>query len=82
MLADVVDGDDVGMVEGGGGARLLLETGLAIRIHHARRHHLDGDVAPKARIMRAVHFAHAARAKRRDDGVRAEAVPGGRDNGS
>ena len=40
------------------------------------RQHLDRDVALEPRVARAVDLAHAARAERRQDLVRAEALAG------
>ena len=53
-----------------------LEPRDAVRVRrHCLGEHLDGDAAPKLRVTRAIDFAHTAGAERRDDLVRAEAVP-------
>jgi len=46
-----------------------------------RGQRLDGDVAAEPRVARAIHFAHAARAERRDNLVGAEAAAGGDPHG-
>ena len=61
VLADVVDGDDVGMVEGRSGLRLQEEAPRALGIGHRRRvEQLDGHRAPEARVAGAVQHTHAA----------------------
>ena len=68
MGADVVDGEDVGVIERGDGARLLLEAAQPVRIgREPRGQDLDRDVAPEPRVAGAVHLAHPARADRGDD---------------
>ena len=73
--ADVVDVDDVRVVEGGGGACLLVEPLEELRVG-AGAQHLDGDSAAEARVARAVHLAHAARTQAIDDFVGADAGSG------
>src|SRR5262249_45060491 len=87
LLADVVDGADVGVADGGGGAGLAEEAaaghlrGLA-GVVAAR--HLDGDGALQLRVERLVDDSHAAGAERLEDDVPADllarrldaAVPG------
>ena len=70
---DLVDGDDVVVVEGGRGARLLLEAAAAIRISgELFRQDLDRHLAAQPRVARPVDLAHAAGAERRENLVRAE----------
>ena len=75
LLADVVDGDDVGMVEAAGRARLAQEA-LAHLAHdlrgQVRQQRLDRDVALDERIDGAVHRAHGAAAELGDDDVAPE----------
>jgi hypothetical protein len=53
------------MQRGGRSTRFLLETAQAIGIGSQRlRQHLDRDFAVQPRVMRAIHLAHAASAKR------------------
>ena len=69
-----MDGEDVGMIQRRGGARLLLEALESIRIERARGgQDLDGDVASQPRIARAVDLSHAASTNGGDDFVGAEA---------
>ena len=75
-LADVVDVDDVGMVEGGGRARLAVEAPQQLGVG-AGAQHLEGDRPAQPRVPRAVDLAHAARAQAVDDLVRADARSGG-----
>ena len=64
ILADVVDSDDVGMVEGGDRACLLLEARAGRRILKGARHQrLDGHVAAEARISGPIDFAHPSGAE-------------------
>jgi hypothetical protein len=59
--ADVVDGDDAGMVEARGGAGLLDEApGAAGVRHRLGAQQLDRDHPPEDRVARAVEHAHAA----------------------
>ncbi len=75
MLADVVDGQNIGMVQRGGGARFLLEASEALGIGgHRGRKDLDRYVAPEPRIARAIDLAHPARAKWRQNFIGAEVI--------
>ena len=74
-LADVVDVDDVGVVQGGGGARLPLEPLQQLRIG-AGAEDLDGDGPAEPRVARAVDLAHAAGSQAVDDFVGADARSG------
>ena len=59
----VVDGEDVGMREGGHDLGLALEAGQPGRIlGKLRGQDLDGDVAIESRVAGPIDFAHAARA--------------------
>ena len=70
MLADVVDGDDVRMVERGRGPRFELEAAQTIGvIGEGRGEDLDGHHASELGVVRTVHFAHAAGVNDRDDFV-------------
>ena len=70
---DLVDGDDVRVIEGGGGLRFLDEPAAAVSIRQAiGGQHLDGHLATQPRVAGAIDLAHAAGAERRDDFVRAE----------
>ena len=75
--ADVVDGEDVGVVQGRGRAGFLLEAAQAIGIAGPeRRQHLDRDIAVEPRVARPVDVAHASGAEGREDLVRTEAASG------
>src|SRR5581483_7851554 len=61
---DVVDGDDIGVVQGRGGLRLLNEAALALGL--ARKtggEDFDRDRAVQPRILGFINLAHAARAE-------------------
>jgi hypothetical protein len=61
------------MVQGRDRPRFVFESAQAIRIiGRWRRKNLDGDCALKPRVTSLVDLAHPARAKERDDFVRAE----------
>ena len=62
---DVVDGEDVGMIQGGNRRGLLLEAVQAVEIGGAvGGDHLDRDVAPEPRVPGAVNLAHPSRPER------------------
>jgi hypothetical protein len=73
LLPDVVDGADMRMIQRGNGPSLalepLLQFGMAGDMSGER---LDGDGSIEARVSGFVDLAHAARAERRLDLVRAE----------
>ena len=59
VLADVVDSNNVGVVEGGCGAGLLLEASQAFRVSRQFfPQHLDGHVPPQLEVFRSVDFSH------------------------
>ena len=70
-LADVVDADDVGMVQGGGGAALAVEPlqGADV-LDLVRREDLQRDLPLQTRMLREVDRAHAALAERAEQAVR------------
>ena len=77
MGADVVDGEDVGVVEGGDGAGLELEALEAVGVGgDVVVEDLEGDVAAEAGVAGAVDLAHAAGPEQLDDLVRPEADSG------
>jgi hypothetical protein len=52
-----VNGKNVGMVQGCGGARFLLETAQAVGVRGEEAgQDLDGDIAPQAGTVRAIDF--------------------------
>jgi hypothetical protein len=72
--ADVVDGEDVGMVEGGDGAGLALEAALPLGVGRSLLgEDLEGDLAPEAGVVSPVHLSHTPGAQGREDLVRADA---------
>lgn len=65
MLSDVKNGENIGMVERGHSARLLFEAAQAVGFEGKKlRENLQRDLALEARISGAIHFPHAAGAKR------------------
>ncbi len=83
LAADLVDRDDAGMAESGCGPRLRLEAGQALGIsRHLAREGLEGDVAPEARVARAVHLSHPARSEAVNDLVWPEPSSGGELHGA
>ena len=61
VLADVVEGDDVRMVEGGGRPCFLNEAAPPFGVgHDLGPQELDGDRPPQARVAGGVDHAHAA----------------------
>jgi len=72
-----VDGAEVGMIQRREGLGFTLTSCEALRvIRHRGQQHLDGYLAIELRIARALHGAHAALAKRRQDLEGAEARAG------
>ena len=68
IASEFVDGNDIGMIESGCRAGLLLEAPQAIAVSgESGRQNLDRNPAVQARILRPVHLAHPARAKEGDD---------------
>ena len=65
--SDVVEGADVRMIQPGDGARLELEA-----VAEALTANFDGDGSGQARVARAIHLTHAARAQRRLDLIRSQ----------
>ena len=75
LLADAVDGHDVGVVQPGGGLGLPMEAPQPLRLQQGvRRQHLQGDVAPQRFLLGFVHHAHAAAADLAQDAVVAESL--------
>jgi hypothetical protein len=73
VCADIKNCENVGMIQGGGGESLLLESTQAVSIdRYSRRQYFNGDLAFQAGIARAVDFAHSARAQRSDYFIRAD----------
>ena len=61
VVADLVNGDGVWMVEGGGGAGLGLQTSHSRGImREVGRENLQGNFAAETGISSAVHLAHAS----------------------
>src|SRR5262249_34942661 len=76
LRAHVVDGEDIGVVQGAWRLDVLLETTQPVGVlGEAGRQHLDGHLAANARVAGAVDLAHAAGAERRQNFVWTE--PGG-----
>src|SRR5439155_11741 len=60
VRADVMDRDDVGMIQGSGGARLLLEAEHVAGVVVARRQHLERDVPIELQVVGHEDAAHSA----------------------
>jgi hypothetical protein len=70
VLVDVVDGDDVRVIESGGGTRLLDEPTASIGVGRCLgRQHFDRHRSPEPAVDRAVHHAHAAAANLSFDAI-------------
>ena len=68
VVAEVEDGDHVGMHHARDGARLALEAVLLLRVpRDLGEHHLEGDVPLEQRVARVVHDAHRARPQAPED---------------
>src|SRR5262249_49081342 len=74
VFLDVVNRGNVGVIECGQQVRLAFEARDAFSIGgEEARKNLDGDVAPKPRVVGAIDLAHSARAEQAADFVRSEA---------
>jgi hypothetical protein len=72
-LADVVDGADRGVVQGGCGPSLAHESSARHGILEGRgRQELERHVSIEMLVMRAIHLAHAARPEHRENAIVAE----------
>ena len=59
VLAELVDGSDVGMTEARQDPRLALEAGESVRIgDEGLGQYLDGDFATEPFVLGAVHLPH------------------------
>ena len=69
MVASVVDGQDVGVIQHAGGAPFELKATQPVGIGGERGggQHLHGYIARQARVAGAVHFSHPAGAQRGED---------------
>ena len=73
LVHDVVERDDMGIVEGGGGARLLQEAPLAVPIGYlVVREDFDRDGAVQPRVACTIHLTHPSRAKKGFDFIRSQ----------
>ena len=70
LLADVVDGADVGMVQRRRGLGFALKAGEGLRVAgNIFRQELQGDEAMQPRVFGFVNHAHPAAAELLDDAV-------------
>ena len=76
VRADIVDGEDVRVVQGAGGARLLLEAAELLAIGDLLGENLDRDFALQAGVTGAVDLTHRPRAEQPHDLIRAESRAG------
>jgi hypothetical protein len=73
LFADAENGDDVGVVQAGGGLGLAVEALDVLDVEDARHgQHLDGYAAAQRDLFRLVDDAHAAAADLADDAIIAE----------
>jgi hypothetical protein len=77
VLATLVDGDDIGMVERGGGPGLAFKAAQALAIFgESSWKNLDGNISAQAGVARPIYLAHAAGAEEFDNLVGAEVGAG------
>ena len=75
LLADVMNGADVGMIQGGRGPSLALESAQRLPVaSQIVRQELEGDEAMEPGVLRLVDHAHAAAAELLDDAVVGEGL--------
>jgi hypothetical protein len=78
FVADFVDGDDVRVVQGGGGRRLALEAAQSVfALREFGGEDFERGGTAQVRVLREIDFAHPARAELRADFVTAETCAGG-----
>jgi len=78
-FADVVNGDDVRMVQGGGRPRLLFKAPHPLPVvRELSGQQFDGHFATQPGVEREMNFAHPATAQRRQNLVSADLAPGAR----
>src|SRR5579863_93655 len=78
LLADVVEGADVGMIQAGNRASFALKPLAQLgTAGEMSGRNLNGDDAIEARVAGAIHLAHPARTDGGKDFVRPEASAGG-----
>ncbi len=76
LLADIVDGADVGMIEGGGGLGFALEAGESLRVFgDVVGEELERDETVQADVFSFVNDTHAAAAEFFDDAVVGDGLP-------
>ena len=75
VVADVVDGEDVGVLERAGGPRFLFQAPLVLGIVPAGRQHLDRHRAVELLVVRREHAPHAAAPQLLADAVAAREHP-------
>ena len=69
-LADLVDGDDVGMIQGGGGLRFLDEAPHPLlALHQLRGKDFQGDRPVQDGVLGHVDLTHAACSERRNNAI-------------
>src|SRR5208337_5543143 len=70
LLADVINGADVGVIQGGSGPRLPLETCERLRVvSDFVRQKLQGHEPVQADVLGLVNHAHSATAQLLDDAI-------------
>ncbi len=77
VAAGLVDGDDVRVVQGGRGPRLLLQPAHPPRVvREGGGQELERDFAAQLAVFGGVDLGHAARAERREHAVAPDLPPG------
>ena len=76
VLADLMNGEDIRMIQAGGGLRLTLETAKArVVASEFAREQLDRDKTTERGVLRQVHFPHTAGAEQGADRVTSKTSP-------
>ena len=70
LLPDLVDGADIGVVQGRGGLGLAPEAFQCLRVlGHVIGQELEGNEATERRVLSLIHHTHPAAAQLLDDAV-------------
>jgi hypothetical protein len=73
LLANVKDGENIGVIESAQDTSFVLKTEKPVRVAGNRgREDFDGDRSLKPRVTSAIYLAHTAGTQRRQNFVRAE----------
>ena len=78
LLPDLINGDDVGMIGGRGGARLAFEALDQLRVRRELQgEEFERNAAVELRVVGQINLAHPAHSEQREDVIMTDAPPDG-----